>query len=264
MIKETSVNELKNIWDKYNDYSKLDELLKNMKINEGKEIKDWLHLPIHMPFIKRELKDLDKNAKVLEAGCGFGQWVFWMAEQGYQAMGIDLSPKAIRTAKDYAKKNKIKNCEFIEGDVRKMPIKDNYFDIIYSFGLIEHFHNTEIILNEFKRVLKPGGKIFLSVPNKYSSHTLSRIILKITGKWNLGHECSYTKKSLNKLFEESDLKILRSGIMPGGELFGRGINKIPLIGDFLFKLFSKLSFYIESNQKIFSFWIYGVAKKTEK
>ena len=262
MTKETTVNELKKIWDKYNDYSKLDELLKNMRINEGKEIKDWLHLPIHMPFIKRELKGLNKNAKVLEAGCGFGQWVFWMVEQGYQAVGIDLSPKAIRTAKDYIRKNKIKNCEFIEGDVRRMPIEDNYFDIIYSFGLIEHFHKPEIILNEFKRVLKPGGKIFLSMPNQYSGHTLTRIILKMIGKWDLGHERSYTKKSLDKLFEKSGLKVLRGGIMPGGELFGRGIGNVPLIGKTLFKLFSKISFYIENHQKFFGFWLYGVAKKT--
>lgn len=262
MVKETTVNELKEIWNKYNDYSNLDELLKNLRENEGKEIKDWLHLPIHLPFIKRELKGLNKNAKILEAGCGFGQWVFWMAEQGYQTIGIDLAPKAIRTAKNYANKNKIKNCEFIEGDVRKLPIKDDYFDIIFSFGLIEHFHKPEVILKELKRVLKPGGKIFLSVPNLYSFHTLTRIVLKITGKWNLGYERSYNKKSLNKLFKKSGFEPLRCGIMPGGELFGRGIVKLPLIGNFLFEKLVKLSFYIENHQRLFGFWLYGVAKKT--
>ncbi|MDD2482688.1 MAG: class I SAM-dependent methyltransferase [Candidatus Shapirobacteria bacterium] len=261
MIKETTVSELKKIWNKYNDYSELDGLLKNLRENDGKEIKDWLHLPIHLPFIKKELKGLSKNAKVLEAGCGFGHWVFWMAEQGYQAVGVDLAPKAIITAKNYAKKNNLKNCEFIEGDIRKLPIKDNYFDIIFSFGVIEHFHNPEIILDELKRVLKPGGKIFFSVPNQYSFHTLTRIILKGIGKWHLGYERSYSSKSLNILFRKCGFEVLRGGIMPGGELFGRGMNNIPLIGDFLFKLFSKISFYIENHQKIFGFWLYGVAKK---
>ncbi len=263
MAKETTINELKKIWNKYNDYSKLDELLKKMRIEDGKEIKDWLHLPIHMPFIRKELKDLSKNAKILEAGCGFGQWVFWMAEQGYQTVGIDLSSKAINAAKDYVKKNKIKNCEFIEGDVRKIPIEDNHFDIIYSFGLIEHFHNPEIILNEFKRVLKTGGKIFLSMPNEYSFHTLTRIILKILDKWDLGYERSYNQKSLKKLFKKNGLMFLRGGIMPGGELFGRGINNLPLVGDFLFKKLAKMSFYIENHQKLFGFWLYGVAKKID-
>ena len=75
--------------------------------------------------------------------------------------------------------------------------------------------------------------------------------------------CPGFMKSLDKLFEKSELKVLRGGIMPGGELFGRGINNIPLVGDILFKLFSKLSFYIENRQKTFGFWLYGVAKKTD-
>lgn len=264
MVKETSVADLKKIWNKYNDYSKLDELLENIRINDGKEIKDWLHIPIHLPFIKKELKKLDKNkTRILEAGCGFGHWVFWMAEQGFETTGVDLSPKAISLAKDYALKNKINNCKFIKGDVRKLPIEDNYFDIIFSFGLIEHFLRPEIILKELLRVLKPGGKIFLSVPNKYSSHTISRLILKILGKWDLGREYSYDKKSLIKLFKNQHMEVLSYGIMPGGELFGRGVEGIPIIGNLFFNILSQLSLFIEKNQNIFSFWIYGIARKNK-
>jgi len=258
---ETSVNELKNIWNKFNGYPNLDGLLKNLRENDGKEIKDWLYLATHLPFIRKELKKLKKDSKIMEAGCGIGQWVFWMAEQDYQVVGVDLAPKAIAVAKKYAQKNNIKNCNFIEGDIRNLKIKDNYFDYIFSFGVLEHFHNPKVILDEFKRVLKVGGKIFISVPNKYSSHSFTRAILKIIGRWDLGYECSYSQKSLNKLFKKSGLKVLRSGLMPGIELFGRGISIIPLVGNFLFQLLSRISFYIESRQNTFGFWIYSVAEK---
>jgi len=259
--KETKVGDLKNIWNKFNDCPDLDELLKNLRENEGKEIKDWLYLATHLPFINKELSYLKKDAKIMEAGCGIGQWVFWIAEQGFPVIGVDIAPKAVAVAKDYAKKNKIINCDFVEGDIRNLKIEDNHFDFIFSFGVIEHFHKPEIILNEFKRVLKVGGKMFISVPNQYSTHTFTRVISKVIGRWDLGYERSYSQKSLNKLFEKADLKVLRSGIMPGTELFGRGITIVPKIGNSIFKVLSKISLYIESRQNIFGFWIYSVAEK---
>ncbi len=259
--KETSANELKKIWNKFNDCPDLDKLLKNLRENDGKEIEDWLYLATHLPFINKELSLLKKNAKIMEAGCGIGQWVFWIAEQGFSVVGIDIAPGAILTANNYAKKNNIKNVDFVQGDIRNLKIEDNHFDFIFSFGVLEHFHKPEIILDEFKRVLKVGGKMFISVPNQYSTHTFTRFISKIIGRWDLGYERSYSQKSLNKLLKKSKLKVLRSGIMPGVELFGRGITGLPVIGKYLFKMLSKISLYIESRQNIFGFWIYSVAEK---
>lgn len=260
-MKETTVDEIKKVWNVNNDYFVLDSLVKNLRENDGKKISDFLYLPIHFPFIKRELKGLAKGSKILEAGCGFGPWVFWLAEQGYRAVGVDLAEKTIATAKNYSRRNRITGCDFIEADIRQLPIENNYFDLIFSFGVIEHFHYPESILTEFKRVLKPGGRIFLSMPNQYSFHTLTRPILKILGRWNIGYESSYSQKSLKKLLNNSGFEVLRSGIMPGGELFGRGIASLPLVGGKLFRLLSKISFYLENHQSLFGFWLYGTAKK---
>lgn len=258
---ETSIKDLKLIWNKYNEYSKLNYLLKNLREDGGIRIKDWLHIPIHEPFISKEIKNLPKGSKILEAGCGFGQWVFWMAEQGFDVTGVDISEKAINIAKKYIKNNKIKNCKFLEKDIRKTSFKDGYFDYIFSFGVVEHFRNPDVILKEFKRILKPGGKIFLSMPNKYSFHSISRPILKLFSKWNLGYETSYSQKLLKMLFKRNDLIVLKCGIMPGGEFFGRGISNLPFLGPFLFKKLSKVSFYLENHQNKLGFWLYGVAKK---
>lgn len=260
-MKETTVEEIKKVWNVNNDYFLLDSLVKNLRENDGKNISDFLHLPIHFPFIKRELKGLTKDSKILEAGCGFGHWVFWLAEQGYRTVGVDLAEKTIATAKNYSRRNKITSCNFIEADIRQLPIKDNYFDLIFSFGVIEHFQHPESILNEFKRVLKPGGRIFLSMPNQYSFHTLTRPISKMVGRWNLGYERSYSQKSLKGLLKNSGFEVLRCGIMPGGELFGCGVASIPYIGRALFRLLSKFSFYIENHQSLFGFWLYGTAEK---
>jgi len=261
-MKEATVDDLRKVWNVNSDYGVLDSLVKNLKENDGKKINDFLHLPIHLPFIRQELKNLPKNSKILEAGCGFGHWVFWLAEQGYETVGVDLAEKTIATAKKYAKINNKTNCKFIEADIRQLPIKDNYFDCIFSFGVIEHFRNPEPILKEFKRVLKPNGRIFLSMPNQYSFHTLTRPLSKMLGQWNLDYESSYTQGSLKKLFKKSGFEVSRCGIMPGGELFGCGVASLPFVGRRVFKLLSRLSLYIENHQSLFGFWLYGSAKKT--
>ncbi len=215
----------------------------------------------HAPFILNEIIGLEEKSKILEAGCGIGYWVFWLSEQGHEAVGIDISDKAISIAKNYAKKNNIKACSFLNADVRTIPFKKNYFDYIFSFGVIEHFKDPSSILSEFYRVLKPGGKIFISVPNLYSLHSLKRPIVRLLGRWGVGYEKSYSPMTISKTIEASGFTMSKCDIMPGEEFFGCWPRYIPFIGEYLYKRFRKLSLYLESKQKLIGFWLYAVAKK---
>jgi ubiquinone/menaquinone biosynthesis C-methylase UbiE len=60
--------------------------------------------------------------------------------------------------------------QVIHGDIRKIPMKNNYFDGIYNLGVLEHMEKKDInlALSEFYRVLKPKGKIIIFWPSKYS------------------------------------------------------------------------------------------------
>lgn len=261
---ETSLVDLKNIWNVNSDYKLLDSLVNDLIKNKGKKIKYFLHLPIHLPFIKSEIEKLPKSAKILEAGCGFGHWVFWMAKHNFQVTGVDIAEKTIETAKLYAKNKKISNCKFVVADIRKLPLEDNSFDMIFSFGVIEHFKNPKPLMLELKRVLKPGGKIFLSVPNIYSMHSLTRPMAKLLGRWNLGYESSYNQDQLKNLFTDNGFKVTQCGIMPGGEFFGSGVRSIPIVGKTLFRILTKISFVLENKQGWLGFWLYGTAIKVIK
>lgn len=261
LIRETTKSQFKKIWDKFNSGPNLNFCLKSLRKDLGKDIDDFLYLHTHAPFIQSEIIGLRKKSKILEAGCGIGYWVFWMSEQGHEAVGIDISDKAISIAKNYAKKNHIKACSFFNADVRSIPFKENYFDYIFSFGVIEHFRDPMPILSEFYRVLMPGGKIFISVPNLYSLHSLKRPIDRLLGMWGVGYEKSYSQSELGKTIESSRFKMNKCGIMPGEEFFGCWPHYIPFFGEYLYRGFRKLSFYLESKQKLIGFWLYAVAKK---
>ena len=99
-------------------------------------------------------------ARVLEAGCGLGQWVRFLDDRGYEAHGLDFSHEAIR-----AGLNAWHGLRLLCGDLRCMPYEDNWFDGIVSLGAIEHDEQgPQAILKEMRRVLAPDGILFCTVP----------------------------------------------------------------------------------------------------
>lgn len=258
---DISKENLVKVWDGFHAGPDLDLILQSLDKNMGEDIEDLLYIHTHAPFIAKETKLLPSGSKILEAGFGLGHWVFWFAKQGHLATGIDISPKAIQIATTYAQKHHLKNVSFLEGDVRDTPFESNFFDYIFSFGVIEHFNRPKAVLEEFRRILKPGGKIFLSVPNFYSLHTLKRPLLKKLGLWRVGGERSFTQNELKKIVKSADLKFKESGVMPSEEFFGRFAERTPFFGKVITKFLRRLSYILEKSQNIFGFWIYIIAQK---
>lgn len=89
----------------------------------------------------------------------------WFLKQGYDYYGVDISKEVVKLArKNFSKRVNAKN--FIVGDVRNLPFKNNYFDVVFSFGTIEHIRENEQAVKEAYRVLKPGGIFITGVNNK--------------------------------------------------------------------------------------------------
>jgi ubiquinone/menaquinone biosynthesis C-methylase UbiE len=99
---------------------------------------------------------------VLDAGCGTGYGVVLMAQAGAErVVGVDIAGEAVSRAHELAK-----DAEFVVGDVRKLPFDDQAFDVVTCFEVIEHVDGAEDVLPELKRVLRPGGVLLLSSPNR--------------------------------------------------------------------------------------------------
>ncbi|MFS4461141.1 class I SAM-dependent methyltransferase [Bdellovibrio sp. HCB2-146] len=106
-------------------------------------------------------KYLKKGSYVLEAGCGVGDKVYTLNQDGYKVVGLDWASKTVERIKT---SNPELNC--IVGDVRHMPYADRTFDGCWSLGVIEHFpEGFEVALGEAARILKVDGYLFLTVPS---------------------------------------------------------------------------------------------------
>ena len=103
----------------------------------------------------------EPNAKILEAGCGRGQFVYGLQKKGYDTVGVDYAEKTVKILNE-----SIPELKIVCADIRNMGfIPSDSIDLYYSGGVIEHFwYGYDDIILEAKRVLKPNGKMIITFP----------------------------------------------------------------------------------------------------
>lgn len=114
-------------------------------------------------------------ARVLECGSGSGEVSAWMAANGYDVVLLDASPSALVFAEKRFQRENLQ-AEFVAGNVYNLPFDDNSFDIITSFGLLEHFEDVDVVITEMARVTRPGGVVFADIViERFSVQTVGNI-----------------------------------------------------------------------------------------
>jgi len=103
---------------------------------------------------------LTKNGSYLDAGCGIGGWILFLAEKGYTVQGVDAHPQAVRAMTEYDRDLNVK----IAGS-DAIPCADKSLDGVISIGSLEYGEGVvKESLQEFHRVLKDGGFVCIEVP----------------------------------------------------------------------------------------------------
>ena len=104
-----------------------------------------------------------RGKSVLDAACGEGYGSELLARVAHDVIGVDLSATAIEHARQRYSSG---NIEFQQADCCRLPFEDDRFDCIVSFETIEHLEDQQKMLAEFERVLRPGGFLLISSPDK--------------------------------------------------------------------------------------------------
>lgn len=131
-----------------------------------------------------------KDKKVLEIGIGAATDFLQWARNGAKLYGIDLTPEAVKYAEKRLELYNLKAVDIKVSDAENLDFESNFFDIVYSWGVIHHSPNTIQALKEIIRVLKPGGNAKLMIYNSKSLLAyffwFKHAFLKF--KWNLSIE----------------------------------------------------------------------------
>lgn len=164
----------------------------------GKLVKDWADKD---RIAKKIVADFKNRAgslagkSLLDAGFGNGAFAAAFAEEGAVVSGIEVNPVLLDIAKEHLKKSNLA-ADLRLYDGHAFPFESGVFDYVYSTSVLEHVDDAGEFLQEISRVLKPGGRVYLSFPNRLAPKETH------TGVWFL----SYVPRSVAELFLTRVLK----------------------------------------------------------
>jgi SAM-dependent methyltransferase len=149
-----------------------------------------------LKVLKTDLWDEAKNTRILA----------WAGMQGARVYGVDISEPTVIQAHAAFNGHPLHGAV---GDVRDLPFADASFDAVYSMGTIEHFEETERAVGEMARVLKPGGRAIVGVPNRHDPflRPILAAALQRLGLYAYGLEKSYSRRALREMLERAGLTV---------------------------------------------------------
>jgi len=146
-----------------------------------KEYDAWYQTPLGSISDRLEkelvfsLVEIRAGEKILDVGCGTGNYTIEFAKRGADVVGADSSKDMLDFARQKAKEERVK-AGFQIADALNLPFTDQSFDLIVSNGLLCFLGEPEKALMEMNRVLKPGGRLIVGVLNSWSPWALFRRI----------------------------------------------------------------------------------------
>lgn len=138
--------------------------------------------------------NIDKNAKILDIGCSGGALLKDLRQDGFSDLyGADISAEAVALAKNRGINN------VFQADAIKIPGENESYDVLIASDVVEHIADDAAALQEWKRLLKNGGKLFIFAPAfkfLWSSHDEAN-----------HHFRRYSKKEFLRVLENTGLAV---------------------------------------------------------
>ena len=104
--------------------------------------------------------------RILDFGCGNGAQTAFFADQNCDIYAVDIHQSDLDIFSEYLSSHDINNIHPVYYPGRHLPFEDGYFDMVISYEVLEHVQDEGLAMAEINRVLKTGGEVIISVPNK--------------------------------------------------------------------------------------------------
>jgi 2-polyprenyl-3-methyl-5-hydroxy-6-metoxy-1,4-benzoquinol methylase len=168
--------------------------------------------------------------KLLDVGCGTGNFLTEAQKAGFDVSGQDVSPYFVeycRTHYDF---------QVYSGELETLNLPESSFDCITSFDVIEHVRYPKQLLKEMRRLVKPGGLVVVG------THDIGNLFARLYGvNWRhmgaMGHITYFTRQTLARMMQECELTIVQTS---GGHTVDG--NKLAEIGNYVTKFFRVIVF----------------------
>jgi ubiquinone/menaquinone biosynthesis C-methylase UbiE len=192
--------------------------------------------PDEKPFSKLIPFDTLKGKRVLEVGCGSGAHARLLAESGCELTCVDITERAVETTQRRLSTFGLE-ANVLRMDAERLEFADESFDFVWSWGVVHHSSNTERVVGEIARVLRPGGQFRAMVYHRPSAFvTYATVAGALSGKlFRSGYDdviASYSDGATARFYSKAEFQALLGRYFSEVEtaVFGQKTELIPLPG----------------------------------
>ena len=162
-----------------------------------KLFQQWVLFPLRWRY-RNSIHFVEKG-RLLDIGCGNGTELYKLKKMGWETYGVEVNEKASERARS-------EGLSVFTGDLFKTNFPDHYFDVVRMSFVLEHLTNPRQTLVEIKRILRPQGRIYISIHNARSLNYW------LFGKWWFSldvprHLFSFSIGTIKRLTSSLELKV---------------------------------------------------------
>ena len=141
-------------------------------IDDRKDAPEWAILRQARETHWREFFTGIAGKKVLDAGCGHGEYTVFALLAGASVWAFDYSAEMVEATRSRLERQGLQAQDLYQGSVTEIPHEDKSFDVVFCLAVLDHLPGDARTqaLREMHRVLKPGGTLYLDVPNRLALH----------------------------------------------------------------------------------------------
>lgn len=199
-----------------------------------------------LPIRNRLIPISSFGNKILDIGCGNGQYMVTLSKMGWEVYGCELS----KTGVAIAKRNHL---NVFHGTLLEARYPNSFFDAVRLEQVFEHIDSPALLLEEIRRILKPSGLLIVGVPNGAS------LSFKIFGRhWGLlgvpFHLFQYSPSTLKKLLSDNGFQTLKLSFLSMPQVWLWSMNnllneklktkrEVGFLYNFFFRLLCQLSLF---------------------
>lgn len=143
----------------------------NVDFNDNNQIDFGMTCPVGVQHWSRSFEwswafdraKISSRDLVFEAGGGVAEFQFLLAKHAKRVVNFDLAQDSLDDAEVFSRSLGLQNLLFRHGSLDSIIYDDNIFDKLICISVVEHIHNAEICIDEMWRILKPGGRLILTM-----------------------------------------------------------------------------------------------------
>ena len=157
-----------------------------------------------LEVVDLDLLGVQAGGRVLDVGCGVGRLLLRLQGRGCQVFGIDILRRDLVSARRHLAADPA--ASLLLGDGGRIPFADASFDFVVCTETLEHAADSRLMLRELTRVLKPGGRLVVSVPDMLPE-LIARRFYSLYRDDPFGHRRIYTRGSVVRAVGAAGLRV---------------------------------------------------------